>query len=98
MRLARSQSLLNVVGAGTTEDDNIKEGVGTETVSTMDRDASSFTSGIETRNNFVFATLNRKLGGTQRKRERVDRTSSTVSTSPVYLVGIPPTEKAFRLS
>ena len=45
------------VGDGTSEDDEIEKGVGTETVSTVDRDTSGLTAGEQTRNNLVVALL-----------------------------------------
>mmetsp|Transcript_11997 Transcript_11997/g.21516 ORF Transcript_11997/g.21516 Transcript_11997/m.21516 type:complete len:570 (-) Transcript_11997:118-1827(-) len=47
------EDLTDTVGASTTEDDDIEEGVGTKTVGTMDRGASSLTSSHETANNLV---------------------------------------------
>ena len=55
--LAGGQSLLDVVSASTTEDDDVEKGVGTETVSTVDRHASSLSSSIQARNNLVLAVL-----------------------------------------
>ena len=52
--------LLYVVGAGTTEDDDVKEGVGPETVGSVNGHASSFTRSVESRNNLVLAVL---IGG-----------------------------------
>ena len=55
--LARRERLLDIVSASTAEDDNVKQGVGTETVSAVDGNRSSFTSGVETGNNLVVAVL-----------------------------------------
>ena len=55
--LARSQGLLDVVGASTAKDDNIEERVGTKTVGAVNGHTGSLTSGIETRNNLVLAIL-----------------------------------------
>ena len=94
MGLARSQGLLDVVGASATEDDNIEERVGTETVCTVYRDTSSLTGSIQTRDDLVFAVLV-KTSVTCSSASFLpnSHTSSTVITSPVYRVGIPPTEE-----
>jgi hypothetical protein len=42
---------------GTAEDDEIEEGVGTKSVSTVDRHASSLTTSVQTRNNLVLTSL-----------------------------------------
>lgn len=57
MGLAGSECVTDVVGDSTTEDDDIEEGVGTETVSTVDGDRRSLSSGVETRNDLVVAVL-----------------------------------------
>lgn len=51
------KSFFNVVCASTAEDDNIEQRVGTESVSTVDRDTGGFTGGIKTGNDLVFALL-----------------------------------------
>lgn len=55
MGLARGRSITDVVGSGTTENDDIQKRVGTETVRAMHRNASSFTSSVKTRDDLVFA-------------------------------------------
>lgn len=57
MWLAGSEGLLDVVSAGTTEDDNIEERVSTETVGSVYRDTCGFTGGIKTGDDFVLAVL-----------------------------------------
>lgn len=57
MRLARFKVVLDVVGDGTTEDDDVQQRVGSKTVGSMNRDGSSFASCIETWNNGVLAVL-----------------------------------------
>lgn len=47
----------NVVGAGATKDDDVEEGVGSETVGTVDGNAGGLTSGVESRNDDVVAVL-----------------------------------------
>ena len=54
---ARCQVLLDVDCTSTTEDDDIEEGVGSETVGSVNRYASSLTCSVEPRNNLVFAVL-----------------------------------------
>jgi hypothetical protein len=51
------QGIANVVSASTTKDDNIQERVGTETVSSVDRDTGSFTGSVQTGNNLVVSVL-----------------------------------------
>lgn len=55
--LSRGHGITDVVSDGTTEDDDIEEGVGTETVSTVHGNRSGFTSGVETRDDLVVAVL-----------------------------------------
>ena len=57
MRLARSQSLLDVVGASTAEDNDVEERVGAETVRTVDGYTRGLTGGVQTLNNLVVAIL-----------------------------------------
>lgn len=45
------------VGNGTAKDDKIQQGVGTQTVSTVDRHASSLTASVQARDNLVLALL-----------------------------------------
>jgi len=47
----------NAVGTGATEDDNVEQRVGTETVSTVDGDASSLTGSVEAWDNGVGVTV-----------------------------------------
>ena len=54
---ARCQILLDVVSTGTTEDNDIEEGVGSETVGAVNGYASSLTRSVESRNNLVLAIL-----------------------------------------
>lgn len=69
MSLARSELGGNVESNGTAKDDKIEERVGTETVSTVDRDTGRLTAGVETGNNSVLAlsvlskSLTSPLGG-----------------------------------
>ena len=57
VRFSRCQFLFNVVGAGTTEYNDIKEGVGSETVGSVDRHTSSLARSVESRDNLVFPVL-----------------------------------------
>ena len=57
MGFSRCQFLLDVIGAGTTEDNDVKEGVGSKTVGSVNRHASSLTRSVESRNHFVLAVL-----------------------------------------
>lgn len=52
---SRCESFLDMVCASTTEDNDIKEGVSSETVSAVYRDTGGFTSGVETRDHLIFA-------------------------------------------
>lgn len=61
MWFPRTEVLLNMVGACTTEDNNIQQRVGTEAIGTVDGDTGSFASSVESRNNLVFAILFRML-------------------------------------
>ena len=47
----------SLLGSSSTEDDQIQEGVGTQTVSTMDGGATDFTSSHETRNDLVITVF-----------------------------------------
>ena len=51
------KSLLDVVCASTAEDNDIKEGVSSKTVSTMYRDTCGFAGGVETRDNLIIAFI-----------------------------------------
>lgn len=55
--LSRRKVLLDVVGAGTTENDDIEKGVCSQSVGSMDRHTSGLTRSIESRNNLVLAIL-----------------------------------------
>jgi hypothetical protein len=55
--LTRCQALLDVVGAGTTENDDIEKGVCSQPVGTVDRHTSGLARSIEPRNNLVLAIL-----------------------------------------
>jgi len=55
--LARGEAVSDGVGNGTTEDDQVEKGVGSETVGTVDRDTSSLTTCEKTWNNLVLASL-----------------------------------------
>ena len=57
MGLSRRQSLLNVMGASTTEDDDIEERVGAETVRAVDGHTGGLTGSIQTRDDLVLAVL-----------------------------------------
>ena len=57
MGLARSESVADVVSNSAAKDDNVKERVGTQTVSTVDGHAGGFTRSIETGNSLVLAVL-----------------------------------------
>lgn len=57
VRSVRGKSFFNVVGACTAKDDNVEQRVGTESVSTVDRDTGGFTGSIKTGNDFVVALL-----------------------------------------
>ena len=57
MRFSRCQFLFDVVGAGTTEYNDIKEGVGSKTVGSVDRNASSLARSVESRDDLVFPIL-----------------------------------------
>lgn len=82
------------MSASTAEYNNIEERVSTKTVGPVYRHASSFASSVETRDNRVFAILRSKHSEQYLNERREDeQTLSTVKTSPVYLVGIPPTAK-----
>lgn len=94
MWLARFEVLLDMMSASTAEYNNIEERVSTKTVRPVYRHASSFASSVETRDNRVFAILRSKHSEQYLNERREDeQTLSTVKTSPVYLVGIPPTAK-----
>ena len=54
---AWSEVVANSVGNGTTEDDEVEEGVGTETVGSVDGNASGLTASEETWNDLVLALL-----------------------------------------
>ena len=55
--LSGSEGLLDVVCASTTEDDDVKERVRTETVRAVDGHTCSLTSGVETGDDLVLAVL-----------------------------------------
>lgn len=55
--LARGEVIADSVGNGTAENNQVEQGVGTETVSTVDGHASGFTTGEETGHNLVVALL-----------------------------------------
>lgn len=55
--LARLEVVADGVGNGTAENDQVEERVGTETVSTVDRHASSLTASEQTRDNLVVTRL-----------------------------------------
>jgi len=55
--LARSESVPDVVSNSAAKDDDVKERVGTETVSAVDGHTSCFTSSVETGDNLVLAVL-----------------------------------------
>lgn len=57
MGLSRGEVLSDVVGASTTEDDDIQKRVGTETVSTVDGDTSSLASGVQSGDDLVLAVF-----------------------------------------
>ena len=57
VRFSRCQFLFDVVGAGTTEYNDIKEGVSSKTVGSVDRHASSLARSVEPRDNIVFPIL-----------------------------------------
>lgn len=57
MRLTRLEGLLDVVRACTTEDDDVKQGIGAETVCAVHGDAGSLTRSIQSRDNLVFTIL-----------------------------------------
>ena len=90
VRLARSKGFLDVVGASTAENNNVQKRVRAKTVGTVHGHRCSLAGSIQTRNDLVFAILyyNKE---TQLSKKVLGRTWSTVSTSPVYFVGIPPT-------
>ena len=54
---AGSQVLLDVVGGGAAEDDDIQQRVGTETVSTVNRHTGSLSSSIKSRHDLFLAAL-----------------------------------------
>ena len=60
MRLSGLKGLLDMVGAGTAEHDDIEKGVGTETVSTMHGHASSLARRVQAGNDLVLAVLNKR--------------------------------------
>lgn len=92
VRLAGSEGLLDVVSAGTAEYDDIEQRVGAETVGSVNRHTGGFTGSVETRNDLVLALLYIKIIRMLVRKGKVrERTESTVMTSPVYFVGIPPT-------
>jgi hypothetical protein len=51
----RGQVLLDVVGACSTENDNVEQRVGSESVGSVDRDTGGFTSSVKTWNDLVFS-------------------------------------------
>lgn len=55
MRSVGGKSFFNVVCTSTAKDDNVEQGVGTESVSTVDRDTGGFAGGIKTGNDLVVA-------------------------------------------
>ena len=57
MGLPRCQVLLNVVGAGTTKNDDIEKGVCSQSVGSVDRYTRGLTRSIESRDNLVLAIL-----------------------------------------
>jgi hypothetical protein len=54
---ARSERLLDVVGACTTKDDNVEERVGSQTVRAVHRHAGGFTGSVETGDDLVVSVL-----------------------------------------
>jgi hypothetical protein len=54
---ARSEVITDGVRDGTAEDDQVEKRVGTETVSTMDRDTSGLATSEQARNNLVVTLL-----------------------------------------
>lgn len=57
MRLAGRQVVLDVEGASTTEDDDIKKRVGAQTIRTVYRDTCGFASSVETGDDLILALL-----------------------------------------
>jgi len=55
MRFTGFKSVSDVVSNSTTKYDNVQKRVRAQTVSTMNRDTGSFTSGVKSRNNIVLA-------------------------------------------
>ena len=57
VRFARGKGIPNMMSNCATKDDNVKQGVGTKTVSTMYRNRGSFTGSVKTGNDLVVAAL-----------------------------------------
>lgn len=57
MGLARGEGVTDVVGNSATEDDDVEERIGAETVGSVDGDGGSFTGSIEARNDDVVSVL-----------------------------------------
>lgn len=55
MRSTGLEVVADVVGARPTEDDNVEQRVGTQTVRTVDRDAGGFPGGVEALDDLVLA-------------------------------------------
>jgi hypothetical protein len=55
--LSGGQSLLDVVGAGSTENDNVQKRVGSKSVGTVDRHTRGFSGGVQSRHNLVLTFL-----------------------------------------
>jgi len=59
VRLSRLEGLGDVVGASSSEDDDIEKGVGSESVGSVNGNTGGLSSGVESRNDDVVSILRR---------------------------------------
>lgn len=72
MRLSGREVLGDVVGTGSTEDDDVEKGVGSKSVGTVDGNAGGLSGGVETGDDLVLTVLQRKKRRMKRDQNELD--------------------------